>query len=68
MPLADRKPHMPLLCSAGFDLYEDFPEIGLSHFVNSYKPSVNIQNTLESKINVGDTAECVTYDKFPYLQ
>ena len=57
MSRIDRKSHMPLLCSAGFDLYEDFPEAELSRFLNSFKPDVNIKDTLESKINVGTTGK-----------
>lgn len=45
-----RVPHMPLSCSAGFDLYIDVPGEG-SRFRKSFMPAYNITDGYESKID-----------------
>ncbi len=50
MPWLCLMPHMAMTGSAGFDLYVDSPETGLSRFFGAYCPAVNASGGFESKI------------------
>lgn len=43
----------PLAASAGFDLYEDYPEFGESRFIKSFLPDYKMSNGYEQVIDVG---------------
>ena len=47
-------PHMPLISSAGFDLYLDAPDSGVSRFYDVFKPEVGIKDGFEAKLSFHD--------------
>lgn len=47
-------PHMPLISSAGFDLYLDCPQSGVSRFYDIFKPAVGIKDGFEAKLTFND--------------
>ena len=53
MPIVGRNSHTPLEASAGFDLYEDFPEFGESHFIRSLLPQYKMEKGYEQVVDVG---------------
>lgn len=46
--------HMPLLSSAGFDIYLDCPQSGTNRFYDVFKPAASMKDGFESKIVFGD--------------
>lgn len=53
MPVIGRNSHTPLEASAGFDLYEDFPEFGESMFIRSLLPQYKMEGGYEQVLDVG---------------
>lgn len=45
MPYVCQVAHMPLSGSAGFDLYEDFPETGASRYYRAFLPPVDLNES-----------------------
>ncbi len=54
MPNVCLMSHMPLLSSAGFDLYEDSPDGMHSKYRGSFKPSIDMKDGYESEIKFSD--------------
>lgn len=54
MPQISHMPHMPLISSAGFDLYLDCPQSGVSRFYDVFKPAVGIKDGFSAKIIFND--------------
>lgn len=54
MPQISHMPHMPLISSAGFDLYLDCPQSGVSRFYDVFKPAVGIKDGFSAKITFND--------------
>ncbi len=50
-----RNPHTPLEASAGFDLYEDYPQgIRLSCFIKAFQPPYTTEKKYEQCVDVGE--------------
>ncbi len=47
-------PHMPLLSSAGFDLYENTADGSVSRYRGSFKPAIGIIDGYEASVRVGE--------------
>ncbi len=45
--------HMPLISSAGFDLYIDCPEDGSSRFYDVFRPTMDMTDGFEAKVTFG---------------
>lgn len=54
MPAFGRNSHTPLEASAGFDLYEDYPDFGESRYVKSFLPPYKSEGGYEQIIKLGD--------------
>lgn len=54
MPKVTRFSHMPLTGSAGFDLYIDDPESGVSRFRKNFTPPYGMVDGYESVVNLPD--------------
>ena len=52
MPYICRMDHMALTGSAGFDLYDDDPELLTSRFHGTFRPSVRMEDGYTSKMNL----------------
>lgn len=52
MSQISKMPHMPLISSAGFDLYTDCKESGISWFTDIFRPDIDMTDGYESKIFV----------------
>lgn len=50
LPQFSRLPHMPLISTAGFDLYIDQEGKEMSRFYDCFKPSMDMKDGFESKI------------------
>lgn len=53
MPILGRNSHTPLEASAGFDLYEDYPDFGESRYVKSFLPPYKSDGGYEQIIRLG---------------
>lgn len=53
MPILGRNSHTPLEASAGFDLYEDYPNFGESRYVKSFLPPYKSDGGYEQIIRLG---------------
>lgn len=53
MPVIGRNSHTPLEASAGFDLYEDYPDFGESRFIKSLLPQYKMEGGYEQVQEVG---------------
>ena len=54
MPVMCLMSHMAFTGSAGFDLYIDSPETGLSRFWKAFRPSIDAKGWFESKVKFAD--------------
>ena len=54
MPVMCLMSHMAYTASAGFDLYIDSPETGMSHYWKAFRPAVGAKGGFESKIRFAD--------------
>ncbi len=52
MPSVCLMPHMPLLSSAGFDLYENTPDGSISRYRGSFKPAIGITDGYEATVRL----------------
>ncbi len=50
MPSMRQMTHMAFVGSAGFDLYLDSPEAGISRFFGSFRPSIHAKEGFEAKV------------------
>ncbi len=53
MPILGRNSHTPLEASAGFDLYEDYPDFGESRYAKSFLPPYKSDGGYEQIIRLG---------------
>jgi len=54
MPVVGRSSHIPLAVTSGFDLYEDYPDIGESRFIKAFLPKYDLLGGYEQVIDVGE--------------
>ena len=54
MPVMCLMPHMAFTGSAGFDLYVDSPETGMSRFWKAFRPDIHAKDGFESKVKFAD--------------
>ena len=54
MPIMCHMTHMAMIGSAGFDLYVDSPETGMSRFWKPFRPAPNAQGGFESKVKFAE--------------